>query len=91
MFACEWAKAVWFGFNIRVFRDLGGNASVVKWTAEMVDKMSKEEASSFMGRMSLISWYFWKSRNESVFRNSKVNPLASIASINHALLKCSHG
>lgn len=90
LFTCEWAKAVWFGFNIHVFGDLGGNASVVKWTAEMVDKLPNEEASSFMGRMALISWYIWKSRNESVFCNSKVNPLASIASINHALFKCSN-
>lgn len=84
LFRCNWAKAVWFSFNIRALGDLGGNASVLKWTAEMVDKMSKNEAMDFRGKVAPIGWHIWKARYNYIFRKSRIDPMATIAAINHA-------
>ncbi|KAG5549921.1 hypothetical protein RHGRI_015031 [Rhododendron griersonianum] len=30
-YLCPWVRPVWFGSNIQVLGNLGGNASTVKW------------------------------------------------------------
>lgn len=89
LFLCSWSKAVWFGCNIRVFGDLGGNASVIKWASEMVDKMPVDEATDFMGKVALVAWHLWKARNDFVFRKSKVNPKETLVGIIQAQLELS--
>ncbi|XP_058185883.1 uncharacterized protein LOC131303109 [Rhododendron vialii] len=81
---CSWAQAVWFACSIKVYGDLGGNASVLKWAADMVDKMTFSEATEFMGFVALIAWYIWKMRNNFVFRNIRIDPRDTLAAINHA-------
>lgn len=89
LFDCEWAKTIWFSFNIRVFGDLGGNTSAIKWTADMVDKMPGG-GSHVHGKIVTIAWNVWKRRNEVVFRKTRVNPLAIVAVINHTVVEFSN-
>lgn len=89
LFRCNWAKAVWFTFNVRTLGDLGSNACALKWTAEMVDMMPRSEAIDFMGKVALIAWHIWKSRSNYIFRRSKIDPVATIAAINKAWFESS--
>ncbi|KAI8539114.1 hypothetical protein RHMOL_Rhmol09G0155900 [Rhododendron molle] len=89
LFRCSWAKAIWFACNIKVCGDLGGNASVLKWAADMVDNMTANEATEFMGFAALIAWHIWKSRNNFVFRKIKVDPKNTLAAINQARMETS--
>lgn len=50
-------QKLWFGFNIRVFGDLDGNAFVTKCIEKIVEKMSNKEAASFIGRVLLLHGY----------------------------------
>lgn len=63
IFLCPWAKSVWFGCNIRPFEDLGGNSSVIKLAADMVEKLTVSVATNFIGKVAHIAWHVWKSRN----------------------------
>lgn len=87
LFWCPWAESVWFGCNVKPFGNLGGNASVVKWVADMVDKLPIKEAETFMGKVANIAWHIWKTRNDFVFNGVKVNPLSTMASILHSELE----
>lgn len=83
IFWCPWAKAVWFGCNIKPFDNLGGNASISKWIANMVEQLSTSEATNFMGKVANTAWQIWKARNDSVFNKVRVNPQNTINSILH--------
>lgn len=67
----------------------GGNASTVKWASEMVDSLTKEGAADFTRKVALIAWNIWEVRNNFVFRHSKVNPVTTLAAINHGSLEFS--
>ncbi|XP_058181423.1 uncharacterized protein LOC131299867 [Rhododendron vialii] len=83
-FLCPWAKMVWFGCNIKPLGDLGGNGSVIKWVADMMENLTVKEVINLMGRVALIAWNIWKSRNDFVFNKTKVNPQHTITSFLHA-------
>lgn len=68
---------VWFGCNIKPQGDLGGNASVIKWVADMMENLTVKEVTNLMGRVAQIAWNIWKSRNDFVFNKTKVNPQAT--------------
>ncbi|KAI8546078.1 hypothetical protein RHMOL_Rhmol07G0088300 [Rhododendron molle] len=57
LFWCSWAKAIWFACNINVGGDLGGNALVLKWADDMVDKTTISEATEYMGFVALVAWH----------------------------------
>ncbi|KAI8525452.1 hypothetical protein RHMOL_Rhmol13G0231200 [Rhododendron molle] len=89
LFWCSWAKAIWFVCNIKVCGDLGGNASVLKWADDMVDKMTVPEATEYMGFVALVAWHIWKTRNGFVFRKIRIDPRDTLAAINHARMETS--
>ncbi|KAI8543672.1 hypothetical protein RHMOL_Rhmol08G0237200 [Rhododendron molle] len=89
LFWCSWAKAIWFACNIKVCGDLGGNASVLKWADDMVDKMTVPEATEYMGFVALVAWHIWKTRNSFVFRKIRIDPRDTLAAINHARMETS--
>ncbi|KAI8567007.1 hypothetical protein RHMOL_Rhmol02G0087700 [Rhododendron molle] len=51
--------------------------------------MSKPTAINFLGKIAFTAWNIWKVRNDYVFRNEKVNPLAVMARANFAQLEFS--
>ncbi|XP_058189568.1 uncharacterized protein LOC131307174 [Rhododendron vialii] len=75
---------VWFGCNIKPLGDLGGNGSVITWVADMMENLTVKEVINLMGRVALIAWNIWKSRNDFVFNKTKVNPQHTITSFLHA-------
>ncbi|XP_058181438.1 uncharacterized protein LOC131299883 [Rhododendron vialii] len=64
LFFYSWVRPVWFGCNIQVLGDLGGNSSTVKWASEIVDSLTEG-------------------------RYSKVNPVTTLAAINHGSMEFS--
>lgn len=82
---CPWTN--WFGSNISPLGNLGGNASSMKWTAEIVERMESKEASEFLGLIAQIAWNIWKARNDCVFKGKRVNPLELLASIRFSSLE----
>lgn len=74
LFPCPWANLVWFGCNIKLFGDLGGNTTVAKCAADIVEKLGVGLAVDFMGKVATIAWNIWKGRNDYVFNRTVVKP-----------------
>ncbi|RYQ81025.1 hypothetical protein Ahy_Scaffold1g107041 [Arachis hypogaea] len=52
-----------------------------KWLLEMCRKIrgqGKEEAEDLIGRIGVLSWEIWKTRNQTIFQNTIPNPNATI-------------
>lgn len=88
LFSCPSANLVWFGCNIKPLGDLGGNSTVAKWAADMIEKLGSKDGMEFMGRVATITWNIWKGRNDYVFKRAMVNPQKTITSIRHAEMEC---
>lgn len=63
---------------------------MIKWVLEMVEKMTISEATEFMGKVEMTAWYIRRERKDFIFRKLKIDPLKTMAVINHARLECSN-
>ncbi|RYR47235.1 hypothetical protein Ahy_A07g033189 [Arachis hypogaea] len=54
--------------------------SNVVWSTESIKirGQGKEEAEDLIGRIGVLSWEIWKTRNQTIFQNTIPNPNATI-------------
>ncbi|KAH7865092.1 hypothetical protein Vadar_002098 [Vaccinium darrowii] len=62
----------------------GPPTSALKWTSEVVDSLSKDEANATLSLAAFTAWFIWKARNNFIFRHAPVNPLETMSRANFA-------
>ncbi|KAI8536635.1 hypothetical protein RHMOL_Rhmol10G0272400 [Rhododendron molle] len=89
LFFFPWTRAVWFGCSIVFDGVIGRPDLAIKWTAHILDSMSKQTAMNFLSKITFTAWNIWKARNDYVFRKEKVNPMVVMAKANFAQMELS--
>ncbi|CAL5418073.1 unnamed protein product [Camellia sinensis] len=85
LFDCSWSKAVWFGSSLNLRIDLGSIPNVSQWTSDIISQASSlSDAKASLSKIATVGWFIWKSRNEFVFNNLPVDPMATLHRIAHS-------
>ncbi|RYQ84611.1 hypothetical protein Ahy_B10g104048 [Arachis hypogaea] len=78
---CPWTRATWFGAQSQCLPTPETVKSFAEWLLEMCRKIrgqGKKEAEDLIGRIGMLSWEIWKTRNQIIFQNTTPNPNATI-------------
>ncbi|XP_028084016.1 uncharacterized protein LOC114285186 [Camellia sinensis] len=79
LFDCSWSKAVWFGSVLNLRIALGSIPNVSQWTSDIISQaLSTFDATAFLSKIATVGWFIWKSRNEFIFNNIPMDPLATL-------------
>ncbi|XP_028099060.1 uncharacterized protein LOC114298654 [Camellia sinensis] len=69
--------------NLRI--DLGSIPNVSQWTSDIISQASSlSDAKASLSKIATVGWFIWKSRNEFVFNNLPVDPMATLHRIAHS-------
>ncbi|KAH7837043.1 hypothetical protein Vadar_008864 [Vaccinium darrowii] len=60
----------------------GPPSSALKWTLNIVDSLSKDEANATLSLVAFTAWFIWKARNDFIFWHTPVNPLETLSKTN---------
>ncbi|RYR72278.1 hypothetical protein Ahy_A02g006474 [Arachis hypogaea] len=67
---CPWTRATWFGAQSQCLPTPETVKSFAKWLLEMCRKIrgrGKKEAEDLIGRIGMLNWKIWKTRNQTIF------------------------
>ncbi|KAL7243729.1 hypothetical protein ACSBR1_016032 [Camellia fascicularis] len=79
LFHCPWTRTVWFGSDLGIRVDMQVCNSVAEWTYSIMNMCSNKSAQlQIIGKMAMVGWCIWKSRNDWVFNHNPLNPMVTL-------------
>ncbi|XP_020969282.1 uncharacterized protein LOC110267813 [Arachis ipaensis] len=74
---CPWTRAVWFGSSIQIVPTAYDVKSFEEWLINTIDKIKKlagSEQDKVLCKLGCVCWCIWKTRNQHIFQQTKLNP-----------------
>ncbi|XP_072090431.1 uncharacterized protein [Arachis hypogaea] len=74
---CPWTRAVWFGSSLQIVPTAYNVRYFEKWMMNTIEKIKNEtgkEHDKILCNLGCVCWCIWKTRNQHIFQQTKVNP-----------------
>ncbi|XP_028083788.1 uncharacterized protein LOC114285008 [Camellia sinensis] len=79
LFHCPWTRTVCFGSDLGIRVDMQVCNYVAEWTYSVMNMCSnKSEQLEIIGKVAMVGWCIWKSRNDWVFNHNPLNPTVTL-------------